>query len=91
VPTGESPIDATPQGEPTRPLTDFDRRAWALMGSQEAAEKPVVQEEPLPPEHPLRSMDHVLITPHNAFAGEYNGLRCFEMMRRDLKEWLNSR
>ena len=48
---GESDIDATPQGEPTRPLTDFDRRAWALMGSQEMEEKPVVQEEPLPPEN----------------------------------------
>ena len=50
VQTGESLIDATPQGEPTRPLTDFDRRAWALMGSQEMTDKPAAQEEPLPPE-----------------------------------------
>jgi len=46
----DSAMDVTPQGEPTRPLTDFDRRAWALMGSQEMTEKPAVQEEPLPPE-----------------------------------------
>ena len=50
VQRGENGIDATPQGEPTRPLTDFDRRAWALMGSPEMEEKPAVVEEPLPPE-----------------------------------------
>ncbi|MBQ2895959.1 MAG: endolytic transglycosylase MltG [Oscillospiraceae bacterium] len=49
----DAPIDATPQGEPTRPLTDFDRRAWALMGSQEMEERSAVQPEPQPPELPM--------------------------------------
>jgi len=73
-------------------LADTEALTEALSnGTLSGAVLDVFEEEPLPPEHPLRSMDHVLITPHNAFAGEYNGLRCFEMMRRDLKEWLNSR
>lgn len=50
VQMGESAIDASPQGEPTRPLTDFDRRAWALMGSQETTEKPAPQPQEITPE-----------------------------------------
>lgn len=49
----------------------------------------VFEEEPLRADHPLRFMDNVIVTPHNAFAGEYNGPRCFEMMHRDLKEWID--
>jgi len=48
----------------------------------------VFEEEPLPLDHPLRDMENVIITPHNSFAGEYNGTRTFEMMHRDLKDWL---
>lgn len=51
----------------------------------------VFEEEPLPADHPLRFMENVIVTPHNAFAGEYNPQRCFEMMHRDLKDWLESR
>ncbi len=49
----------------------------------------VFEEEPLASEHPLWDMENVILTPHNSFAGEFNGRRTFEMMYRDLKEWLN--
>lgn len=50
----------------------------------------VFEEEPLPASHPLRNMKNVISTPHNSFAGEFNGTRTFEMMHRDLKEWLEN-
>ena len=33
-------------------------------------------------------MENVILTPHNAFAGEFNGRRTFEMLHRDLEQWL---
>lgn len=73
-------------------LADTEALMSALSdGTLSGAVLDVFEEEPFPANHPLRFMDNVIITPHNAFAGEYNGLRCFEMMHRDLKEWLESR
>ncbi len=49
----------------------------------------VFEEEPLPENHPLWDMQNVILTPHNAFAGEFNGRRCFAMMKEDLKAWMD--
>jgi phosphoglycerate dehydrogenase-like enzyme len=38
----------------------------------------VYQQEPLPPDHPLRKTPHLLLTPHNAF----NAVEAAEAMSR---------
>ncbi len=48
----------------------------------------VFETEPLPADSPIWDMENVIVTPHNAFAGEYNGDRTFEVMHRDLQQWL---
>lgn len=48
----------------------------------------VFEEEPLPADSPFWELDNLILTPHNSFAGELNTRRTFEMMHRDLKEWL---
>ncbi|MBE7017791.1 MAG: D-2-hydroxyacid dehydrogenase [Ruminococcaceae bacterium] len=49
----------------------------------------VFEEEPLGENHPLWETENVILTPHNAFAGEFNGHRCFAMMEKDLKAWMD--
>lgn len=51
----------------------------------------VFEEEPLGENHPLWDAENVILTPHNAFAGEFNGRRCFDLMYRDLKKWLENK
>ena len=46
----------------------------------------VFEEEPLPPEHPLWDCPGVVLTPHNAFAGEGNRQRLFACIREGLEE-----
>ena len=48
----------------------------------------VFEEEPLFPNSKLWDMQNVILTPHNSFAGEFNGHRTFEVMYRDFKAWL---
>lgn len=48
----------------------------------------VFEEEPLPADSPLWTLENVIITPHDSFAGEFNGRRTFEVMHRDLSGWL---
>jgi len=57
-------------------------------GSISGAVIDVFEEEPLPPESPLWEMENIIFTPHNSFAGEFNGRRTFENIHRDFKEWL---
>ncbi len=72
-------------------LADTPALVEALRSGQlSGAVLDVFEEEPLPPDHPLRDMENVIITPHNSFAGEYNGRRTFEMMHRDLKDWIEN-
>lgn len=48
----------------------------------------VFETEPLPKDSPLWDMENVIVTPHNSFAGENNGRRTFEIIHRDLQQWL---
>ena len=67
----------------TRALGDILR-----SGRLSGAVLDVFEEEPLPPDSPFWEMENVILTPHNSFAGEYNGRRTFENIHRDFKEWL---
>lgn len=48
----------------------------------------VFEEEPLPTDSPIRTLENVIITPHNSFAGEFNGRRTFELMYKDFSDWI---
>ena len=48
----------------------------------------VFDEEPLSQSSPLWDMEHVIITPHNSFVGEGNKDRLFEVIYKNLKEWV---
>ena len=70
-------------------LADTDAIISALESGQlSGAVLDVFEEEPLPDDHPLWDTKNVILTPHNAFAGEFNGRRCFAMMKKDLEAWL---
>ena len=70
-------------------LADTDAIISALEnGHLSGAVLDVFEEEPLPENHPLWDAENVILTPHNAFAGEFNGRRCFAMMKKDLEAWL---
>lgn len=71
------------------PLADTSALVDALeSGHLSGAVVDVFEEEPLPPDSPLWEMKNLILTPHNSFAGEYNGRRTFENIRRDFVEWL---
>ncbi len=71
------------------PLADTDALVAALEdGTLSGAVLDVFEEEPLPADHPLWDMENAIITPHNSFAGEYNGRRTFENIYKDFSGWL---
>jgi phosphoglycerate dehydrogenase-like enzyme len=47
--------------------------------------------EPLPLDHPLRSMDNVVITPHLGYATTDNHQRGFVGMVEDIESWLEGK
>jgi len=48
----------------------------------------VTEPEPLPEDHPLRSMDHVVITPHIAGPSDHNRRRGFDLIRANIERFL---
>ena len=51
----------------------------------------VFEEEPLSGESLLWQMDNVILTPHNSFVGEGNGQRLWQLIQKNLKEWMRLR
>lgn len=45
----------------------------------------VLEEEPLNPEHPLWTLDNVILTPHNSFVGDNNGQRLEAVILENFK------
>ena len=73
-------------------LADTEALMAALSsGHISGAVLDVFEEEPLPAEHPIRKMKNVLITPHNSFAGEFNGHRTYQVMHKDLKDYMEGK
>lgn len=50
----------------------------------------VFEEEPLPENNPLWSMDNVLISPHNSWASEMNFRRRYEIAYENMKRYINN-
>ena len=70
-------------------LVDTPALVEALeCGNLSGAVIDVFETEPLEADNPLWEMENLIITPHNSFAGEFNGRRTFELMYRDLSQWL---
>lgn len=59
-------------------------------GTLSGAVMDVFEQEPLPADSPIWDMENVLITPHDSFAGEFNGRRTFEVMYRNLSSWMEN-
>ena len=66
-------------------IETLERRAIA------GAALDVAQQEPLPPESPLWSLDNVLITPHISAVSEYLWNRQTELLLDNLERWFSGR
>lgn len=51
----------------------------------------VFETEPLPPESPLWKFENVIVTPHNAYASLNNHQRMFDLMYKNLKDFMENR
>ena len=58
--------------------------ALRQQGYQLMAVLDVFDTEPLSPEHPIWKMDGIIITPHNSFVGEQNGVRLADVILYNL-------
>ncbi len=47
--------------------------------------------EPLPPDHPFRTMDNVVITPHLGYVSEQNYRKYFPDVVEDIRAWLDGK
>ncbi|MGA7033177.1 MAG: D-2-hydroxyacid dehydrogenase family protein [Pseudolabrys sp.] len=47
--------------------------------------------EPLPPDHPFRKMDNVVITPHLGYVSEQNYRKYFPDIVEDIRAWLDGK
>jgi D-3-phosphoglycerate dehydrogenase len=47
--------------------------------------------EPLPPDHPFRKMDNVVITPHLGYVSEQNYRKYFPDAVEDIRAWLDGK
>ena len=69
-------------------LVDTAALARALRGKALGfAALDVFEEEPLPPDHPLRSCDNVLFTPHAAFYSDESLLRLQRQAAEEIVRW----
>lgn len=70
-------------------VVDTEALTCALQqGKIKAAGLDVTDPEPLPAEHPLRSMPNVVITPHRAGLSDHNRERGFELIKRNIERFV---
>lgn len=50
----------------------------------------VTDPEPLPPDHPLRIMKNVVLTPHVAGLSDHNRQRSFELIKQNIKRFVDN-
>ena len=60
----------------------------SLMLELRGAGLDVYDQEPLPAQHPLRSLDNVVLTPHLGYVTEGTYRMFFEDMVEDIEAWL---
>ena len=67
-------------------IVDTDALARALQeGRVYGAVLDVMEEEPLPEDSVFWDLERVILTPHNSFVGEGNGMRLMKMIQENMK------
>lgn len=71
-------------------IVDTDALTEALaQGTIKAAGLDVTDPEPLPEDHPLRSMQNVVLTPHRAGLSDNNRERGFELIKQNIERFVH--
>ena len=74
------------------PIVDEKALTAALTGKAIAgAGLDVFDAEPLPLDHPFRSMDNVVITPHLGYVSRQNYERYFPDIVDNIREWMDGK
>jgi phosphoglycerate dehydrogenase-like enzyme len=68
-------------------LVDSAALLTALCEKLRGAVLDVFEEEPLGQDSPLWNMDNVVLTPHNSFVGDGNGLRLEKVILENLEKF----
>lgn len=73
-------------------LIDEEAMCDVLSGRKDLfAALDVFMKEPLPRDSPLWNMENVALSPHNSFVSDGNNRRMFDVMYRNLKNFITKR